>query len=272
MKLTAVLAAVAVFFAAPAIAADWRPLDPENGLVIDTTKGRIIVEMVPEVAPASVARIKELTRTGFYDGLTFHRVIGDFMAQTGDPLGTGAGGSQLPDVPAEFGFKRGPKSPFVLQAQLGSTEVGVIKSLPVITQSEDLMMMKADGTVDGYGLFCPGVAGMARASSPDSANSQFFLMRQVNTNLDRKYTPFGRVVSGLDVVRRLQVGEPPASPDKMLKVRILADIPAGERPTVQLLDPKGGAFKALMKKNDIANSFDHAICAVDMPVQVTGGS
>lgn len=270
MKLLA-LAAALVSLASAAQAADWRTLEPENGLVIDTTKGRVIVEMAPELAPAHVERIKILARQGFYDGLSFHRVIGDFMAQTGDPQGTGEGGSSLPDLTQEFLFKRGPSSPMQVVARPGSTEVGYIRSNPVITQSADLMVMKADGTVDGYGLYCPGVAGMARTGAPDSANSQFFFMRQTNLNLERKYTVWGRVVVGLDVVRRLQVGEPPAAPDKMLKVRVLSDIPAAERPTVRLLDPAGGAFKALMKKNDIANSFDHAACGVDLPAEVTGG-
>jgi len=265
------LAAALTLCAAAAQAADWRPLDPENGLVIDTSKGRIIVELVPEVAPAHVARIKELARAGFYDGQLFHRVIGDFMAQTGDPTATGEGGSQLPDLKQEFLFKRSGSTPITVVARTGAFEVGYIKSLPVLTQSEDLMVMKADGAVDGFGLFCPGVAGMARAGSPDSANSQFFFMRQVNSNLDTKYTPWGKVVSGLEVVRSLQVGEPPAAPDKMTKVQVLADIPAAQRPSVELLDPKGAAFKALIKKNDVANSFDHAICGFELPVKVTGG-
>src|SRR5215469_2202391 len=86
----------------PPTAADWRTVDPQNLLVIDTTKGRILVEMIPEMAPQSVARIKELAREHFYDGLTFHRVVQGFMAQGGDPKGTGEGGSTKPDVPAEF--------------------------------------------------------------------------------------------------------------------------------------------------------------------------
>jgi peptidylprolyl isomerase len=271
MKALALIAAAVTLLASQASAADWRTLDPENGLVVDTTKGRIIVEMVPEVAPAHIARIKELTRQGFYDGLIFHRVIGDFMAQTGDPLGTGEGGSSLPNVAAEFTFKRTDKGPATIVARPGSTDIGFVKSLPVQTQSEDLMIMKADGSVDGWGLFCPGVMGMARAGAPDSANSQFFFMRQVNSSLDRNYTAWGRVVSGLDVVRRLQVGEPPANPDKMVKVRVLADIPAAERPKVELLDTNGGAFKALMKKNDVANSYDHAVCGFELPAKITGG-
>jgi hypothetical protein len=81
---------------------NWRPVDPENTLYIDTVHGRIVVELYPEIAPRHVERIKTLTRAGYYDGLTFHRVIDDFMAQTGDPLGTGEGASSLPDLREEF--------------------------------------------------------------------------------------------------------------------------------------------------------------------------
>src|ERR1700761_8749180 len=86
----------------------WRDADAENTLVIDTNEGRIIVELYPQVAPQSVARIKQLARTHFYDGLTFFRVIDGFMDQTGDPKNTGEGGSVLPNLPAEFSFKMSP--------------------------------------------------------------------------------------------------------------------------------------------------------------------
>ena len=108
--ISAAVAAAALFGAsaftpAPALAqtADWRPIDLENALVIETSKGRVVVELSPTMAPNHVARIKELARARFYDGHVFHRVINEFMAQTGDPLGTGAGGSQMPDLAAEIG-------------------------------------------------------------------------------------------------------------------------------------------------------------------------
>ncbi|RZJ44048.1 MAG: peptidylprolyl isomerase, partial [Brevundimonas sp.] len=90
---------------AAAASADWRTVAPENLLVIETAKGRILVELSPQAAPQHVARIRTLAARGFYDGLKFHRVIANFMAQTGDPLGTGLGGSDLPDVPGEFSFR-----------------------------------------------------------------------------------------------------------------------------------------------------------------------
>ena len=76
--------------------------DPENTIIMETTKGRVVIKLLPDVAPTHVARIKELARDNFYDGIVFHRVIDGFMAQTGDPTGTGMGGSEKPDLKAEF--------------------------------------------------------------------------------------------------------------------------------------------------------------------------
>ena len=121
MKIIPVLAA-ALLTATPALAApaptDWRAVDAANTLMIDTNKGRVFVELYPEVAPATVARIETLARRGFYDGLTFFRVIDDFMDQTGDPKNTGEGGSDLPSLPAEFNFRvtPGPDFPVVARA------------------------------------------------------------------------------------------------------------------------------------------------------------
>jgi peptidylprolyl isomerase len=220
--------------APPPAAADLRALDPENTLVVDTTKGRIVAELTPLAAPAHVARIKELARRGFYDGIVFHRVIDRFMAQTGDPTGTGQGDSDLPDLVAEFSFRRGPDVPFVAAAAPSGSEMGFVGVLPVQSQPTDMMALTADGRVTAWGLYCPGVLGMARNSEPDTANSQFFFMRQPYPSLNTRYTAFGRVVSGLDVVRALKVGEPVVDPDKMTRVRVLADIPAAERPVVRV--------------------------------------
>ncbi len=143
-------------------------------LVIDTTKGRIVIEMLPEVAPRHVARITELAEEGFYDGIIFHRVIPGFMAQTGDPTGTGRGGSGKGNLPAEF------------------------SDIP----------------------FERGIVGMARTPDPNSADSQFFIMTASAPHLNGQYTVWGRVVEGMEVVDHLAPGEPPAEPDRMLKVRV----------------------------------------------------
>ena len=150
--------------------------EPENTLSLDTTKGPVTVEVRPDLAPNHVARIKELARQGFYDGVVFHRVIDGFMAQTGDPTGTGRGGSGQ-KLRAEFNAEPHTR----------------------------------------------GAVSMARAQSPDSGDSQFFICFDDATFLDRQYTVWGRVIDGMDNVDKLARGEPPSRPDKMLSVRVAAD-------------------------------------------------
>jgi len=181
IRLLAVI--VALFVVAPAVAQPAQPLpanlDKQNALVIDTTKGRIVVALRPDLAPKHVERIKQLARDGYYDNVPFHRVIDGFMAQTGDGQNfDGTGGSKYPNLKAEF----------------TSTE------------------------------FRRGVVGMARASSPDSANSQFFIMFADGPFLNGKYTVVGQVVQGMPVVDKMKRGEPVPDPDKMLKVQIAANM------------------------------------------------
>ncbi|MCH9765222.1 MAG: peptidylprolyl isomerase [Alphaproteobacteria bacterium] len=152
--------------------------DPENTLIIDSTKGRIVIGLRPDLAPNHVARIKTLARANFYDGVKFHRVIDGFMAQTGCPHGTGTGGSDHENLTAEFNDE-----PHVR-----------------------------------------GVCSMARAQAPNSANSQFFIVFDDATFLDRQYTVWGKVIEGMDVVDKINKGEPPASPDAMTTVRVAADV------------------------------------------------
>ena len=159
--------------------AEARDLD--NTLIIELTTGKVTVELRPDLAPEHVARIKELAGAGFYDGQIFHRVIPGFMAQTGDPTGTGRGGSDKPDLKAEFS-----KTPFER-----------------------------------------GTLGMARSQSPNSANSQFFICFDRADWLDGQYTVVGKVVDGMDLVDQIAKGEPPAKPDKMLKVYVADHPPAG---------------------------------------------
>ena len=275
----ALLAAAVMALAAPAVAqapattapaaSDWRTPDPENLLVIDTNKGRVIVELMPEVAPAHVQRVKELTRAGFYDGRTFFRVIDQFMAQTGDPEDRGTGGSDKPDLVQEFQFRMGADSGFVQASDENVSQTGFIKSLPVSTQSPMLMAMTADGKISAWPLYCPGVAAMARGAGDDSANSQFFLMRQTYPSLEKRYTGWGRVISGLDVVRSIKVGEPVTPPqDKMDKVRILADIPASERPKVRVVDTNSAWFKAQIQNTKAQAGTSFSVCDVNIPSEV----
>jgi len=248
--------------------ADWRTPDPNDVLLIDTNKGRIIVEMIPEVAPQTVARVRELAHEHFYDGLRFFRVIDDFMAQTGDPQNNGTGGSDKPNVPGEFTFRRGPETPFALAADQTVAEVGFIKSLPVTSQSMSLAPMTKDQKVSAWALYCPGVAGMARDENPDSNNSQFFLMRQSHHNLEKRYTAFGRVIAGEDVVRAIKTGEPVEPPqDRMERVRLLADLPPAEQPKIRVIDPKSAWFKTQVARAEKASPNDF-MCELDMPAEV----
>jgi peptidylprolyl isomerase len=255
--------------AAPAgPAADWRTLDPENTLVIDTTKGQVIVEMLPEAAPAHVEQIKALARAHTYDGLVFFRVIDRFMAQTGDPDNTGEGASRMPNLKAEFTFRRTPGAGFASVARPMGLQLGFVRSTPVVSQDESYAASTPDGKVTAWGAYCPGVAGMARDDSPDSANSQFFIMRQAYPSLEKRYTVWGRAVSGLPAVRAIKTGEPVVDPDKMIRVRVLADLPAAERPTVQVMDTASPAFARLVKEVRARRGADFSICDVDLPVRV----
>ena len=146
--------------------------NPANHWFLDLSNGGTVeIVLRPDLAPHHIERIQTLVRRGFYNGLTFHRVMPGFMAQGGDPKGTGEGGSELPDLKAEF-------SP-----------------IP----------------------FLRGTVGAARSESMDSANSQFFIMFVPNAELDGRYTVIGRVVKGMDVVDKIEPGEPPSNPTKIVK-------------------------------------------------------
>lgn len=138
--------------------------------------GTVQIELLPDIAPKHVQRIKKLVGEGFYDGIIFHRVIDGFMAQTGDPTGTGTGGSKYPDLPAEF------------------------------SQTE----------------YKRGTIGMARSQNPDSANSQFFICFTDTgcSFLKGQYTVLGQVTEGMDFIDKIAKGEPPANPDKIVKINI----------------------------------------------------
>ena len=142
------------------------------------TKGKIVITLRPDLAPGHVARIKELAREKFYDGVVFHRVIEGFMAQGGDPTGTGMGGSKKPDLKAEFSVEPHVK----------------------------------------------GVCSMARSSSPNSANSQFFICFGDARFLDKQYTAWGKVTEGMDIVDGIKRGEPVNKPDKIATMRVAADL------------------------------------------------
>lgn len=252
---------------------DWRTPDPQNVLVIDTNKGRIIAELTPDAAPQQVQRMKDLARAGFYDGRTFFRVMDNFMDQTGDPKEDGTGQSDKPNLPPEFTFRRAADTPVAVVDKTGGLEWGYLGSLPVVSQTMDLGGLTADHKVNAWGAFCGGVLGAARADDPGSANSQFFLMRGTTHSLEKNYTAFGAVVSGLDVVRAIKIGagntgvvEEPR--DKMTKVQILADMPEAQRPKVRVLDAHGPWFRVLVERARRQKVIDFGVCDVDLPADV----
>jgi len=161
-----------------AVTAAWAATGADD-VVITTKHGKIGIRLRPDWAPKHVAQIETLVKRGFYDGVPFHRVIPGFMAQTGDPTGTGTGKSDLPDIPAEFNDTH----------------------------------------------FTRGVVGMARSQDPNSANSQFFICFGDAGFLDGKYTAFGEVTSGMDVVDKIKAGTEAdngqvTNPDKIITMRM----------------------------------------------------
>ena len=265
------LGLVGLFDAASAQTPDprnWRQVDAENTLYIDTVHGRIVIELYPEIAPRHVERIKALSRLGFYDGLTFPRMIDDFMAQTGDPLGTGEGASSLPDLREEFMFRRGPEMPFIQAAEQSRARLGFYKALPIESQPDAQMAVTGDGRVSANALHCQGVVSMARSDNPNSANSQFFIMRQPNTALDKRYTIFGRVVWGQEAVMQIAVGNPPPNPDRMIAVRVAADLPESERAPIYVLRTDGPQFRDLIEHTRRERRADFSVCDVQIPARV----
>jgi len=251
--------------AAPA----WQPIAPENLLVIDSTKGRIIVELRPDMAPAHVARVQRLTREGFYDGLHFHRVIDGFMAQTGDPTNQDDGRSAYPDLKAEFTFRRSADQPLVVAAEPTGAMMGFMGSVSVQTQPNRVMAWTGDHKASAWGLYCPGVVGAGRNDKENSANSEFFLMRQAYPALDKRYTVWGRVVVGLSVVRALKTGEPVQDPDRMQTVRLMSDLPKGQQRRISLPAPDSPIWARLIRKARLAKGADFSVCDIEVPVRVS---
>lgn len=254
-------AAVGLMGAAPA---DWRAPDPENMLVIDTSKGRVVVELRPDFAPKGVERIKLLAREGVYDGLQFHRVIEGFVAQTGNPDNKDGGVSKHPDLPPEFTFRIPPETASIAVERSDGRE-GFVGATPFGAVSSAEQASRSDTRLRGWGAYCPGVVGMGRQADPGSANSELFIMRASSRRLDQQYTVVGRVILGFDAVKALAVGEPPAAPDLMLKVRVASDLPVAERPKLELLDERGPAFQARLGALKMARGAAFSICDMDVP-------
>jgi peptidylprolyl isomerase len=239
----AAVAAAALTMGAARPHADWRALDPANTLVIETSKGRIVVEMAPALAPKAVERVKRLAREGVYDGLLFHRVIEGFVDQTGNPNNHDGGVSAYPDLPAEFSA-RVAADRLTTVVSRGDGIEGFVGAVPVAGVSASEQALGSDHRPRVWGAYCDGVAGMGRQAGIDTANSEIFFMRAPARRLDHDYAVWGRVVQGLEVVRAIKLGEPPADPDRMTRVSLLADLPPAGRPRLEVTDTAGPAFQA----------------------------
>ncbi len=252
----------------------WRPLDPENTIYMDLPAGTVVIELKPDFAPKHVARIKELTRQGFYEGLKFHRVIEGFMAQGGDPKGDGTGGSSLPNVEGEFSRDTNVVEDFhEIGRDRTTPRIGFIDGMPVGAQPEALRAFKTDRKVDLWPLHCPGTMSMARATDPNSANSQFFLMiGDARQSLDRRYSAWGWIVDGYEASRRISRGEPPLRPTPIMRVRVEADIPQAERKNIQVFDTDSDIFVEYLKtRGDISDTgYVKNICEIRVPVRING--
>lgn len=246
----------------------WRTPDPENVLYFDLKDiGRVVVETYPEFAPEHVERMKTFARDGFYEGVVFHRVIPGFMAQGGDPDGTGRGGSDLPNLKLEA-TRRADRA--LMTAHFGSgvraAQAGFHHAAPVYSDGDTV-----DDEQTSWIAHCRGVASMARRARPaDSANSQFFFMFDTASHLDREYSAWGRVIWGMPNVDAILDYERTGRRVVMESVRVAADVPEDERTPVEVLDTGSDAFRVWLTRQ--AGSANIDVCAVEVPARVPAES
>ena len=254
MKLGRMLAVGAFLSVAAASAADgpppeaFRTVDPENLVLIDTKYGQVAVELAPEFAPKHTARLKALIRAKFYDGLSFYRVIDGFVAQGGIGEGTASTkdhpkeaedlDKKWPKLKAEFDRDFAPTPAFTPlgNADLMAPEVGFEDGFPVARSPDERKE---------WLIHCPGTFAFARDNDPDTASTEFYIViGHAPRRLDRDLTAFGRVLSGMQYLQKLQRGDPDVdsgviadlpSRDPIIRMRIAADIPATERPSFQVI-------------------------------------
>jgi len=257
----------------PVALREWRDIDPEDLLVMETTKGVILIEMFPEIAPLSVARMRELAREGFYDGVAFHRVVDGFVAQGGERTGAGDFHSSV-ELPLEF---LTPGSLNMTPVEVPDTDrgragnyaggdftFGVYKGAPI---AERVLGNDREAWVS----HCPGVASMARILGTGIADTQFYIMRGEAPFLDGDQTPWGRVVEGLDVVMALNVGHSATAPfdaDQMTRVRVASDLSQLDRPMVSMLNEAGPGFADFMTSLYAKLGREPRVCEIRLPVRV----
>ncbi len=259
---------------------EWRKVDPENLVVMDTNYGRILIELAPEFAPKHVERFRALVRAKFYDNKSFYRVIDGFVAQGGIGEGDDKKLPEWPPLKAEFDQKITGDTPFTPlgSPDLFAKEVGHIEGFPVGRDWDDGRM---------WLVHCPGTVAMARDTDPDTGGTEFYIpIGHAPRRLDRNLTAFGRVLEGMQYVQKLNRGDPKvdsgvikeeAKRDPILRARMAADIPAAERPRIEVMDTASKAFEEFkaQRRNPapdfykrVAKNLD--ICAFNAPVQHPG--
>ena len=256
---TAIVAGLVLTAAAPAPDAPppeaWRTVDPANLVLIDTKYGQVAVELAPEFAPKHAERVRALIRARFYDGLSFYRVIDNFVAQGGIGEGTASTKDhpaeakdlekRWPALKAEFDRASAPAPVFTPlgNADLMAPEVGFEDGFPVARDPKDGRE---------WLIHCPGTFAFARDNDPDTASTEFYIViGQAPRRLDRDLTAFGRVLSGLQYLQKLERGDPDVDSgviadlskrDQIIRIRIAADLPAAERPVFQVMRTESKSF------------------------------
>lgn len=251
---------------------DWRALDPENTLYIELEAGRVVVALSTTLAQNHVAQIKALAREGFYDGLSFYRVIDGFVAQGGDPFGVREIKTVQKAMVAEFEEPISDQMAIAMQKDADgyAPKVGWIDSLPVGLDTNG-------GKV--WHLHCAGAFAYGRNNEKDSASTEFYITLQPQRYLDRNLTVAGRVVQGMEHVQTLRRVSPPESEnddlgDTIIAMRVAADVPEVERNDLEILDSSSVTFADYVeaRRNRPEEFFyyrpDHVdICALNVPVR-----
>lgn len=280
-----VMAAAAVAVSGTALAgpaddpANWRKVDPENLLQFTVNGQDILIEMRPDIAPKHVEQVRKIVRDGNYDKTPFHRVIDKFMAQGGDVYSVYQVYPRYPNLPAEFTWGRDPMQQKV--QWLGMTpagdKIGYLDGFIVQGQPDEVAMISDPAVSRTWAIHCQGVTSMARSRAPDSAGTEFYLMRAprvgIGSPLDKNYTVWGRALTGLDAIRGIKVGptdndgrfENPNQADKLTKAVVVADIPEAKRPAVYVKRTDGPEFAETLASINITDP--NEACALP-PVDV----
>ena len=279
--LNALLITILLTGAATSGTPDWRPVDPDNLVILDTKYGQTAIELAPEFAPHHVERLRALIRAHFYDGQSFYRVIDGFVAQGGIGEGDDKKLAAWPPLKAEFDRPMGTPPVFILlgNADLFAPEVGFEDGFPVARDAKDGRE---------WLIHCPGVFAFARDNDPDTAATEFYVViGEAPRRLDRDLTAFGRVLSGLQYLQKLERGDPDvnagviadhAKRDAIIRVQLALDIPAKERPAFQVLRTESKTFADSVEARRHPTSPFYFrkpppvldICAVPVPVKQIG--